>query len=114
MAHVKKHAYVAVDILAVAEAMEARHPTRTVEVIVSVNGTNTTTTATTTDGMRRTKYPAEHGSPGSRPDDNWHIARNQHLRAKYPPVGQLYNGMVLSIDKHREFYLVENGSLRAR
>jgi hypothetical protein len=89
MEHVKRKNYMAVDILAVAEAMEKLHPE-----------------------PRRTRYPKEFRA-GSKVDDFWHVARNQHLRPKPPPVGNLLEGFAISVQHHREWWLIENGTRRA-
>ena len=80
---VRKDSYVGVDILAVAEAMEAKHPVELVNVTrVVVNpedGTNTTLTALEAVARRRSKYPREPGRPGGRADDNWYDRRPGRL-----------------------------------
>jgi hypothetical protein len=86
---IKKHNYLAVDILAVAEAMEKLHP-----------------------NPRRTMYPPEFRA-GSKADDYWHVARNTHLRPPPPPPGRVLEGFAISVQNHKEWWLIENGTRRA-
>lgn len=125
---VRREAHVSVDILAVAEAMEARHPVEYVaanttgaaaagagagaEAGEGGDGMDATPATLVAVPKRRTRYPREPGRPGGRADDNWHLARNTHLRPKTPPAGDLLNGFVMTVTGTKDYYLVENSQRR--